>query len=384
MRLVPEGDGSAFLSQLREQARHDARTLVPRPGHPIFGLAAPGLRPVTIAQSSVVNGEWTLIRLAYGDAGSGSCARVTTTAADGAGLVSSGAMPHPTAPGDGVLRELREAIDDLEHATARQPGSVRAGDQVTEPVLERLPAGEALLLRRGPVWAARLLTDDAADGAVAVTVTVAGGNLAPRDVRLEALPGLRPVIEAQLADLERRIEQRRRPSPEPPPVELEPAEGVAALRALADFLLATWADTRTRQARQRGQRLAANWGPRYRALWQRAADEYLRLSGAGPSTADEAVTEAVNHLGHLAENAPWFSVDADLREAAIDETLRRAMLGDPVPSEPAQLAWSRYWKARLADGGRPREPAASLAEESTRLTLGSEWQAAWQAWTRQA
>jgi hypothetical protein len=31
-----------------------------------------------------------------------------------------------------------------------------------------------------------------------------------------------------------------------------------------------------------------------------------------------------------------------LRESAIDETLRNAVLGKDVPSKPAQQAWARY------------------------------------------
>ena len=40
------------------------------------------------------------------------------------------------------------------------------------------------------------------------------------------------------------------------------------------------------------------------------------------------VTLAVNHLGNLASNAAWFTADERLREAAIDETLRHAMLDE--------------------------------------------------------
>jgi hypothetical protein len=60
------------------------------------------------------------------------------------------------------------------------------------------------------------------------------------------------------------------------------------------------------------------------------------------------VTSVVNHLGRLDDRAAWFSTDSRLREAAIDETLRRALLADSVPSEPAQDAWDRYWSERLA------------------------------------
>jgi hypothetical protein len=292
-----------------------------------------------------------------------------------------------------VAAELRDAVDDMGQAAAGRGVSGGAAGPAAGPVRERLPAGEALVLRRGAAWAARLLANDAADSAAdsaansaadsarAVTVTIAGRNLAPQDVRLEVLANLRPVIEAQLTEVLGRIEQRRRPSPEPPPpVELAPAEGVASLRALGDFLLITWGD----RASQRGPRVGADWGARYGALWRRAAGEYQRLSGADSRTADEVVTEAVNHLGQLAQGAPWFSLDPRLREAAIDETMRHAMLGDAVPSEPAQRAWSRYWATRMADAERPRDPADSLADLASRLTLDSEWQAAWRAWTRQA
>jgi hypothetical protein len=43
----------------------------------------------------------------------------------------------------------------------------------------------------------------------------------------------------------------------------------------------------------------------------------------------------------LQGKAPWFSDDPRLRAAAIDETLRHAMLGEAVPSERAQDAWAR-------------------------------------------
>jgi hypothetical protein len=99
--------------------------------------------------------------------------------------------------------------------------------------------------------------------------------------------------------------------------------------------------------------------------------------------ADGAVTSVINHLGHLAGEA-WFTLDSRLREAAIDETLRHAMLGDAGPSAPAQLAWARYWSARLAGTGQERDPAAMRAEHESRLALDADWRAAWEAWTRHA
>ena len=68
----------------------------------------------------------------------------------------------------------------------------------------------------------------------------------------------------------------------------------------------------------------------HNALWQRAVREHQRLRGTDRRAADDAVTVAVNHLGFLQEKAPWFTADPRLRAAAIDETLRHAMLGDAV------------------------------------------------------
>jgi hypothetical protein len=84
----------------------------------------------------------------------------------------------------------------------------------------------------------------------------------------------------------------------------------------------------------------------------------------------DAVTVAVNHLGFLQEKAPWFSADPRLRAAAIDETLRHAMLGDAVPSEPTQDAWARSWSTRVTRRGRTgrrsiRWPRCPPARHST-------------------
>ena len=90
----------------------------------------------------------------------------------------------------------------------------------------------------------------------------------------------------------------------------------------------------------------------HNALWQRAVREHQRLRGTDRQAADEAVTVAVNHLGFLQEKAPWFTADPGLRAAALDETVRHAMLDDTVPSEPAQDAWARYWSTHMTRLGR--------------------------------
>src|SRR6185437_5368714 len=148
------------------------------------------------------------------------------------------------------------------------------------------------------------------------------------------------------------------------------AEGVAALRALADHTLAS-----------RDRIRAANWGRIRGALWRRAVSEQARVAGTSRLAADDMVTLVINHLDHLAEQAPWFA-DPRLRELAIDETLRHAMRGDDVRSKPAQQAWARYWEA----GQRRRRSAergdidASDIEEGQ--LVAAAWRTAWAVWAR--
>ena len=268
------------------------------------------------------------------------------------------------------------------------------GASATEPpqplvvTRETLPAGPALVCRGGTVWAAGLLPTDPADRAAdSVVVTIVGSGLVPESVRLQPIADLRPMIEARTeriaALMERNRGKPRPPRPEPE-TELEPAEGVAALRALAEFALTSSADRRARL--QAGQRRwhDPDWGRLHNALWQRAVSECQRLRGTDRRTADDAVTVAVNHLGFLQEKAPWFRADPRLRAAAIDETLRHAMLGDTVPSVPAQDAWARSWSTRVA-GRRPdREADDPLAEAAAREALNDDCLRAWGAWAETA
>ncbi len=117
------------------------------------------------------------------------------------------------------------------------------------------------------------------------------------------------------------------------------------------------------------------------ALRQRAVREQARISNIDIRQADEIVTLVVNQLTHLQEQAPWFTAEPRLREAAADETLRHAVLGEDVPSRPAQQAWARYWAHHTSLGAH--EPGAALRAE---LTAGepliSAWLEAWSAWTQ--
>jgi hypothetical protein len=174
-----------------------------------------------------------------------------------------------------------------------------------------------------------------------------------------------------------RLRERRRAAP--PPV-LEPAEGAAAWRALANFSLAANARIREAAGAGREPRTPVGSGQMHAALWQRAVRERQRLSGGTAHSADEAVTAVINHLGHLDERAAWFGADARLSETAIDETLRRALLADSVSSEPAQQAWDRYWAEHLAWLRVDPVAAERLALMRTREALAEDWLLAWADW----
>jgi hypothetical protein len=399
MRLIPDDEsGEAWRRLRREHAQQEAQLLVPRPGHPIYGLAAPPLPSAGLTGHASSNGKWTSVTLAFGqwDAASGPYIEVTTEATDAAMRIQAGS---PSAFGDGPEADLWNAIDREQRrpigwgGAAGAAGSAGAAGAAAEqadaagPPLfsrERLPDGDALVGRSGDVWAAHWAPPDPP---LKVAVTIVGRGVAPDSVELQPLADLRPMIDAREAFIAARIERGRR-EPRPPLPELEPAEGVAAFRALAEFTLAASAQRRA-ERRDRGPRRpgarrspseAATWGGMHSALWQRAVREQRRLRGTNAATADYVVTEVVNHLGFLGEEAPWFAADPRLRETAIDETLRRAMLGDAVPSEPAQEAWARHWAARMARP--PLDPAggdvwAAVTEREERtatvLRAWAEW-----------
>ncbi len=335
---------------------------MPPPGYTVYGLAAPALRPARVTESWQRGGAWELVMLSYGDPLAGPYVQVITAA--------PGVRPSA---GRAVEPDGTERAEPWE-----PPGSAVAAR-------EQLPAGDALVTRHGDRWSARLLEVPAT-----VTVTVIGQGVAPGDVRLEPLPDLRPVLDTQYKEqyeeLLRRLRQAgRRPLPRPAEPELDPAEGTAAVRALADFTLATQTELRATVPTRSGPRHPPGWGPMHSALWRRAVREYQRLSGAGPRAADDVVTEVINHLGQLADELPWFTADERRREAATDETVRHAVLGDIVPSEPAQRAWSRYWSGRLERvGPDPADPDAALARHQALRALEADWRAAWQEWARQA
>jgi hypothetical protein len=360
---------------MRERARLDAEELVPRPDFQVLAVAVPRLQPAALAEFQQVNGEWESVTVAYGDweAPAGPYLAVTTTA-----MRADAIRPFSR----GSEAELLRAIDSERNRIADHAG-VDDEEPADPPrcARSRLAFGDALICQHGSVWAARLLAADPPAAGITgprVSVTITGRGVAPDSVRLEPAGDLRPCLEARNEILGRLAEHRRR---QPPPV-LEPAEGVAAVRALADYTLGSHTTHMAAMRAGRVVRHPPDWGAMWNALWQRAVREQQRIAGIDERAADDVVTLVINHLSHLAERAPWFT-DARLREAAIDETLRHAVLGDDVPSLPAQQAWARYWSDRAPF--RTAEPDAGWqADLLAGEPLQASWLQAWAAWAERA
>jgi hypothetical protein len=363
--MTRDPSDSEWIRRMREIARQDAEAMVPRPDFGVLGLAAPVLRPATLTASSQMNEVWDLISLGYGDPTAADGPFVSVTTAAGRHVVTTEAEA-----------ELLRAIDTERNRIADDAG-IDEEEPASPPEYNRalLPFGEALVCRHGAVWAARVLAE-AGDGAV---VTVTGRGVAPESIRLSPAGDLRPYFEARNAMIGRLGDRRRHLAP---PV-LEPAEGVAALRALAEHTLDRHARILQSARDRRAPRRRAGDAALYHALWGRAVREQQRVAGVGERAADAVVTLAINHLGQLLEDAAWFA-DPRLRSAAIDETLRHAMLGDDVPSLPAQLVWERYWTARMESRWRSAEPDDKLADLRATQPVLSDWLAAWAAWAQRA
>jgi hypothetical protein len=362
MRQVPDPDRDEWVRRLRERARLDAEELLPRPPFGVFGLAAPLLRPAVLAEAGQADGKWETITLAYGD----------WTDPAGPYIAVTSAAEHPS--DRDTEAELLRAIDRERNRIADHAG-VDEDEPAGQPeyrqgglrVGERMAAG--LVCRHGSVWAARLLPGR-------VTVTVTGRGAGPATTRLGLVADLGPYLRDRGEMLGQLAERYRRRSPPA----LEPAQGVAAYRALAEAELASQARHLAALRSGREPRRLAGEGATRHALWQRAVSEQARISGISSRHADEIVTLVVNHVTHLQQEAAWFTEETALRDAAIDETLRHAVLGEDVRSKPAQQAWARYWTHRTSLGAH--EPDAALrAEMRAGQPLIIAWLQAWSAWT---
>ncbi len=365
MRHVPDPDRDEWVRRLRERARLDAEELLPRPPFGVVGLAAPLLRPAVLAEAMRAGDEWETIGLAYGNW------------ADPAGpFVSVGtAAVRLDVSGLDARAELLRVIDRERNRIATHAW-IDEDEPPGPPEYRRegLRIGErrasALVCQHGNVWAARL-----EEGGV--TVTVASRSVGPGSVRLGPVHDLGPFLRERGEMLGLLAERYRQQSP---PV-LEPADGVAAYRALAEAELDSHTRLLAALSSGREPRHRAGEGATMHALWQRAVREQARISGISSRQADEVVTLVVNHLTHLQDQAAWFTAEPALRAAAVDETLRYAVLGEDVASKSAQQAWARYWGRRTYPG--THQPGASLpAELMADQPLTSAWLEAWSAWAR--
>ncbi len=360
MRQVPDPDRDEWIARLRERARLDADELVPRPGFAVYGLGAPSLRPMALGTCERSGRQWESIGLTYGNgvAPVGPWVMVTS---------SIGHAREPEAALFGAIdAEHARIADQNEEEPAEPPAYARA--ELT--VGDRPVSG--VVARHGNVLAARL-----AAGPVTVTIVSRGVEL--DQVRLAAVDDLEPYLRGRSEMIGQAVERRRN---EPPPV-LEQAEGMAAYRALVDASLDRHARLLAALRAGRTPRFTTAEAAKRGALWQRAARELSDQAGIGKHAADDVIASVVNQLTRLDEQAPWFTGDARLRERAIDETLRHAVLDEPVPSRPAQQAWARYQAVKTSLAGR--EPDARFRAALTDLEPRSEdWLAAWAAWAAEA
>jgi hypothetical protein len=160
MRLMSDDERGEWLRAMRERARRDAQALTPRPGQPIYGLAAPDLTPAAVTEYQLSDEKWTAVTLTYGQpvAQEGPYVAVTTIATDAAttGRADSGPTQR-----DGPAAELRYAVEgERDRAAGSVGASAAEPSQALVVTRETLPAGPALVCRGGTAWAARLLPAD--------------------------------------------------------------------------------------------------------------------------------------------------------------------------------------------------------------------------------
>ncbi len=134
---------------MRARAQRDAELLTPRPGTPIYGLAAPALTSAAVTQYQLSYEQWTAVTLTYGqsDRREGPCVAVTTIAIDAATMAGPESAP---APGDDPETELRYAVGG---ELNRAAGSVSA--DATEPTPPLVVTRETLPRRSDRLGDAR-------------------------------------------------------------------------------------------------------------------------------------------------------------------------------------------------------------------------------------
>jgi hypothetical protein len=352
-----------WLARMRELARRDADELTPRPQFTVYGLAEPEVLPLgaTLPMQDR-DGEWASVGLTYGDWAS----------AAGPWLIVVSTPPRAT-PFDKefLLGEIdtdrnrlaAEAWVDDEEPPG--PPEYRPGRIKTDKRNEH-----ALLCRHGTLAAAHLRPGDAN-----VTVLVRGVDLA--GIRLVPVADLEPYLRGREVQLEQIEEYGQRMEPV-----LEPAEGLAAYRAYArhqvDGLLRIWA------VRQSGAvpRFRAGEDATTAALGIRACHELSDRSGISLIKAETQIKEFTDHLAAMVQYVRWFTGNERLRDRAVDETLRHALLGEKVSSDKAQQAWANYWnyQTSLAVQSASHEALKAAARVGSEL-IREKWIDAWLEWS---
>lgn len=228
------------------------------------------------------------------------------------------------------------------------------------------------------VWAARVTTRRlTVSGKRRMHITILGRRVPYSDVRLRVIDDIGPYVEGWQSlrrQLTRQaVESAEQTSPDPDEIGLE------AHRRLILFSLSDGSLASARHGRR--WRPPQSWGSDAFQLWERAVRSHKHLTGQSVDTASAAITEMLSHITSLASTASWFE-DPMHREAAIEETLRFAVMGLPVPSQPAQQAWMEVWQARSAS--LRREPTAErMSRDIHRYeTLESKWRLSWEEWIR--
>ena len=185
MRQAPGPGHGEWVARLRERARLDAEELLPRPPFGVFGLAAPQLRPIALAEAERVDGGWETITLAYGDGADPAGPFVTVTSA----------VMRPDAPGLGTEAELLDVIDQernrlADHAGVDEEEPPGPPDYGQEEFLASDVRVSGLVGRHGSVWAVRLR-------ASGVMVTVAGRGVGPGSVQPGPVADLEPYLRGR-------------------------------------------------------------------------------------------------------------------------------------------------------------------------------------------
>jgi len=112
MSPSPDDERREWVRRLRDQARRDAGSLVPRPDYPVYGLASPALTPAVLLHEETHEFP-TLVALRYGSWETATGPHVTIASA----TPNSGIRAASTIPGVAASvtygRPVRDPESDL-------------------------------------------------------------------------------------------------------------------------------------------------------------------------------------------------------------------------------------------------------------------------------